>query len=430
MCNKGKKCILIHIESIKNKEMKRYTPNLLLILTFTAISAHAQNLPSLLTEKNINSTFSILAYDESAKEWGIAVATHNIYVGNSTIYIEPELGAFSVIAETEPRYALEGFEKLKEGKSIEQSITEVKNNDKEASYRQVSGIDARGNVFAFTGKSLKYWNGHASHFLGKNYVVMGNQLADEVLSSMSRTFENSEGTLAERLLRSLVAGQNAGGQISGKQSAALVVKGSKNEWYNQIDLRVDNSQNPIGELQTLMDYHYGRIRLNQALYAQRKGNYERANQKLARAESMLEGWNGMYSRIVVAHITLGNKNDAVKWIKKGLAENPDWSVNIPAFYFLRNHPGMEGIVKSESFTTKDWESALGMLSNLGRELEVIALARGLIDKKIDSSYLNFLVGRSYFYEKEQGKAIKYLERAIEMDSENIEAQDLLDKLKS
>lgn len=410
--------------------MKRYIPSLLLILTFTAISAYAQNLPSLLTEKNINATFSILAYDENAKEWGIAVATHNICVGNSTVYIEPGLGAFSVIAETEPRYALEGFEKLKEGKSIERCITEIRTSDKEANYRQVSGIDASGNVFAFTGKSLKYWNGHASHFLGKNYVVMGNQLANEVVSSMSNTFENSEGTLAERLLRSLVAGQNAGGQISGKQSAALVVKGTENEWYNQIDLRVDNSKNPIGELQTLMDYHYGRIRLNQALYAQREGNYERANQKLTEAESMLEGWNGMYARIAFANIVLGNKNAAVKWIKKGLTENPSWVVNIPAFYVLRNHAGMEGIVQSESFTTKDWENALEMLSNLGREVEVIALARELIDKKVDSSYLNFLLGRSYFYEKEQGKAITYLERAIEMDNENVEAQHLLDKLKS
>ncbi|QLG46623.1 tetratricopeptide repeat protein [Costertonia aggregata] len=71
-----------------------------------------------------------------------------------------------------------------------------------------------------------------------------------------------------------------------------------------------------------------------------------------------------------------------------------------------------------------------MLSNLGRELQVIELAQDLIDQKIDSSYLNFLLGRSYFYEKERDKALKYLERALEMDRENIEAENLLDKLKS
>ncbi|WP_273566133.1 DUF1028 domain-containing protein [Maribacter halichondriae] len=403
---------------------------LLVALLISTLLGYGQNLPSLLTEKNINSTFSILAYDENAKEWGIAVVTDNIYVGNSTIYIQPELGAFSVIAETEPRYAIEGFEKLKEGKSIEHAIIEVRDNDNQANYRQISGIDGEGNVFAFTGKSLKYWNGKASEILGENYVVMGNQLADEVLSEMSKSFESSEGTLAERLLKSLVAGQNAGGQISGKQSAAVVVKGANNEWYNQIDLRVDNSKNPIEELQTLMNYHYGRIRLNQALYAHREGNSQRAKQKLIEAESMLEGWTGMYSRIARANIAMGNEDVAVERIKKGLTENPNWSVNIPAFYCLRENTAMKSIIRPDSFDIKDWESALGMLSNLGRELEVIELAQGLIDKNIESSYLNFLLGRSYFYEKNQDKAMEHLEKALKMDDENIEAQNLIDKIKT
>lgn len=410
--------------------MKNHKIILLIILLFSTLSNYGQNLPSLLTEKNINSTFSILAYDENAKEWGIAVATNNIYVGNSTIYIQPELGAFSVIAETEPKYGVEGLEKLKTGKSIEQAISEVRNSDDAANYRQISGIDANGNVFAFTGKSLKYWNGHASEILGKNYVVIGNQLAEQVLTDMATTFEDSKGTLAVRLLKSLVAGQKAGGQISGKQSAAVVVKGADNEWFNQIDLRVDNSKNPIEELQTLMDYHYGRIRLNQSLYAHREGNSERAKQKLTESESMLNRWTGMYSRIASANFVMGNEDAAVAWIKKGLAENPNWHVNLPAFYFLRNNPELKSIIKPDSFSIKDWESAMAMLSNLGRELEVIALAKELITKKIESSYLNFLLGRAYFYEKEQDKAIKHLEKALKMDSDNIEAQKLLDKIRA
>lgn len=410
--------------------MKNQFNLLLVTLLMVTLSGHGQNLPSLLTEKNINSTFSILAYDENAKEWGIAVATNNIYVGNSTIYIEPELGAFSVIAETEPRYAIEGFEKLREGKSIEEAITEVKENDNQANYRQVSGIDASGKVFAFTGKSLKYWNGNAHQILGKNYVVMGNQLADDVLFEMSESFENAKGTLAERLLKSLVVGQNAGGQISGKQSAALVVKGTNNEWFNQIDLRVDHSKEPIKELSTLMGYHYGRIRLNQAIYAKREGNPERAKQKLIEAETMLNGWTGMYSKIAAANVAMGNEDAAVEWIKKGLVENPKWSVNLPAFYFLREHPELKSSMQPDSFGVKDWESAVGMLSNLGREMEVIDLANKLITKNIESSYLNFLLGRSYFYEKEPELAIKHLEKALKIDKDNVEAESLLKKIRA
>ncbi len=393
-------------------------------------STFGQNLPSLLTEKNINATFSILAYDEGAQEWGIAVATDNIYVGNSTIYIEPEVGAFSVIAETEPRYGMDGLLKLKAGKSIEQTISECQEIDNEVNYRQVSGIDAEGNVYAFTGKSLKYWKGYAGEYMGNNYVVMGNQLEENVLSEMAEVYEKSEGTLAERLLKSLIAGQHAGGQITGKRSAAIVVKGSKNEWFNQIDLRVDNSDEPFKELQTLMNYHYGRIRLNQALYAHRIGNVGRAEKKLSEAESMLDGWTGMYSKIASVHIAMKNEDSAIGWIKRGLKENPNWKVNLPAFYLLRDHPEMKALIKPDSFSGTDWESALSVLSNHGRELEVITLAEGLILEDIESSYLHYLLGKSYFYEKEEDKAVDHLEIALKMDGENIEAEKLLDKIRS
>ncbi|MEM8507349.1 MAG: DUF1028 domain-containing protein [Bacteroidota bacterium] len=402
------------------------------IIVLLQISAvlQAQNLPSLLVERNINATFSITAYDENAREWGIAVATNNIYVGNSTIYIAPEVGAFSVIAETEPKYGIEGIEKLKAGKSIQQAILEVSEDDDQANYRQVSGIDATGNGFAFTGSSLKYWKGTASEIMGKNYVVIGNQLNENVLSDMSKTFESATGTLAQRLLKSLVAGQNGGGQISGKQSAAVVVKGANNQWYNQIDLRVDNSKNPIQELEILMDYHYGRIRLNQASYAYREGNRERAKQKLTEAEAMLDGWTGIYTKIAAVNIKLGNEDAAIHWIKKGFSENPKWSVYLPAFYVLRNHPRMESIIQPDSFTIKDWESAMMMLSNLGRELEVIQLGNELLDKKMESSYLNFLLGRSYFYEKERNKAVVHLKRALQMDGKNREAENLLNRIRN
>ena len=388
----------------------------------------SQNLSSLLSGKNINATFSITAYDEQTQEWGIAVATNNLYVGNSTIYIEPGVGAFSVIAETLPTYGKEGLRLLKEGKNIEEAILTTKDEDPNAHYRQVAGLDKNGVAFAFTGEALKYWKGKAAHQIGLHYVVMGNQLGAKVLDNMAQTFENSTGTLAERLLSSLLAGQLAGGQISGKQSAALVVKGSQNEWFNQIDLRVDHSPTPFQELQTLLNYHYGRIRLNQAFFAFNAGNKNRAKDKLLEAEERLAGWNGMYSKLALLHTLLNQENQAIRWIQRGLVENPNWKVNLPAFYYLRKHPALQHLVLPSKFHITDWESAIKVLLQLHKYNEAIGLVQDLKKQGIQSSYLTYLKGKGMVDKGEQQAAVEVLKEAISMDPENVEARLLLDKI--
>ncbi len=406
--------------------MKEY----LITLSFSLISIFAmgQNMPSLLSGKNINSTFSILAYDEQNQEWGIAVATDNIYVGSSTIYIEPGLGAFSVIAETNPDYANNGFSQLKEGTTIEQAILFTKERDKESHYRQVSGIDRMGNVFAFTGEALKYWNGKADHMLQDKFVVMGNQLDDLVLEKMASAFENTKGTLAERLLTSLIEGQIAGGQITGKQSAALMVKGLNNKWYNQIDLRVDNSEQPFIELRTLLDYHYGRIKLNQAVYAHEAGNTKRANEKLGQAEKLLDGWDGMYGKIAFVNSLLARDDRSIFWIQKAMLENPNWKVNLPAFYYLRNHEKLSQLIDPNAFSRKDWENAISMLVRLNRGDEAIALLKEVVSKDMESSYLYYLFGKSYYQLGKEAEAKTKLSKALSLDPNNREAQLLLDEI--
>ncbi|WP_163409855.1 DUF1028 domain-containing protein [Flavobacterium ajazii] len=394
---------------------------------YLSVKCQAQNLPSLLLEKNINATFSILAYDENAQEWGIAVATNNLCVGNSTIYIKPGIGAFSVIAETEPAYASNGFGYLLSGKSIEEAINLTKEKDEEWFYRQVSGIDANGNVYAFTGSALKYWKGTSSHLTGDKFVVIGNQLADGVLETMSETYKNAKGTLAEKLLKSLIAGQNTGGQIQGKQSAALMVKGIHNEWYNNIDLRVDHAAEPFQDLQKLLNYHYGRIRLNQAVYAFRNKNAERGQKLLNEAKVMTEGWNGIYSKIAMAYLLYGEEKEAIVYIKKGLAENPAWKENLPAFYILKNHPDLKGMIDENTFTEKDWSSALLMMLNIGQTEKAVKISEKLI-QKYPTSLMYYLYGKSCFELGEQKKAVRQLEKSLQLDESNEEAKRLLKAL--
>ncbi|GEP88375.1 Uncharacterized conserved protein, Ntn-hydrolase superfamily [Chitinophaga terrae (ex Kim and Jung 2007)] len=395
------------------------------LFLFFSLHTTAQNLPSLVSGKNINTTFSIVAFDSVAKEWGVAVATNNIYVGNSTIYIQPGLGAFSVIAETEPKYAIEGFEQLKQGKTIQQAIEYTMQEDAERYLRQVSGIDRNGFTFAFTGAAWKYQPGFAGTLKGKNCVAMGNQLGDKVLQAIVSAFEQTNGTLGQRLLAALTAGQRAGGQIQGKQSAALMVKGANNEWYNNIDLRVDNSTDPFEELTRLLNFHYGRIMLNQAINAINMGNVALGKSRLAEAERMVKGWNGIQSKVALAYLLLKEPSKAVDVIRAALAANPKWKENLPAFYLLKDEPRMKSLIDEKHFTEKDWISAVSLMGQLNRGPETISLCnRGLQDFP-RSSYLHYLLGKSLLAAGKRDEARKEVEHAVDLDASNEEAVIML-----
>lgn len=398
---------------------------LLLCFLFYCSNLAGQNLPSLIKGKNINATFSIVAYDSAAQEWGIAVATNNIYVGNSTVYIQPGLGAFSVIAETEPAYALNGFDALKAGKSIREAIEQTMNNDAEVYSRQVSGIDAHGNVFAFTGAMWKYQKGFAGSIIGKGYVAMGNQLSDSVLQKMCASFEKTSGTLAVRLLAALLAGEKAGGQVEGKQSAALMVKGSNNEFFNNVDLRVDDAKDPFSDLQRLLNYHYGRIKLNQAISAIKMKNILLGKTRLSEAEQMVKGWNGIQGKVAMAYILLGERSNAVAVIRRAIDENPKWKQYLPAFYLLKDERGMKGLIDEKSFTEKDWIDAVSFLEELGQNKQAAALCQKALQQFSRSSYLHYLLGKSWLDDGRQDEAKKELEEAIRLDASNGEAAAML-----
>jgi uncharacterized Ntn-hydrolase superfamily protein len=385
----------------------------------------SQNLPSLLTGKNLNCTFSITAYDSAAKEWGIAVATNNIYVGNSTVYVRPGVGAFSVIAETEPAYAIDGFEQLLAGHPIRDAIESTRKNDSDSHLRQVAGIDKNGNTYAFTGESWKYEKGYAGAEYGPNCVAIGNQLAPEVLKRICVVFEKTQGALATRLLAALTAGQAAGGQITGKQSAALVVKGSNNDWFNNIDLRIDDSRNPFGDLIRLLHYHYGRIRLNQSIFAIRAGNLSRGKQLLIEGDSLVRGWNGIQGKVAEAWLLLGDNHKAITTIHAALKANPRWKENLPAFYLLHNDPEMQIYFHNEPMSEKDWIAAISMLDELGRPNAMDSCCRTALHRYPQSSYLHYLLAKSLLAQHQTTPALTALHQALQLDPDNREAARLL-----
>jgi uncharacterized Ntn-hydrolase superfamily protein len=205
-------------------------------------------------------TFSIVAHDPDKKEWGVAVASKYLAVGSAVPFARAGVGAVATQAFVNVSYGSRGLELLAEGKSAEEVLKELTDADKGKESRQVGIIDAKGNVVGFTGKKCNAWAGHK---VGKHYTCQGNILkGEEVVTKMAEAFEKAEGPLAWRMLAALEAGDAAGGDKRGKQSAAVLVVrqgfGPNRTGDRMIDLRVDDHKDPVPELARILALRLGR----------------------------------------------------------------------------------------------------------------------------------------------------------------------------
>lgn len=201
------------------------------------------------------STFSIAACDPETGELGVAVQSKFLAVGAFVPFAKAGVGAIATQSLCNTSYGPRGLALLEEGKSVEEVLEILTSSDDQRELRQVGIVDAKGNAANFTGKECFEWAGGRS---GPNYTCQGNILvSQDTVDAMAETFEKTEGELARRLVAALEAGQEAGGDSRGRQSAAiLVVKpnggyGGFNDRY--MDLRVDDHPTPIKELIRLMD---------------------------------------------------------------------------------------------------------------------------------------------------------------------------------
>lgn len=195
-------------------------------------------------------TFSIVGYDPIEKEWGIAVQSKFLGVGAVVPWAKAGVGAIATQSYANTAYGPKGLELLAQGKSAPETMELLLADDPDKEMRQVGLIDASGNAAAFTGKACYDWAGGIT---GPNFTAQGNILVDDqTVKAMAATFQAAQGTLAEKLLAALDAGQEAGGDSRGQQSAALYVVKEKGGYggYNDryIDLRVDEHPKPIKEL--------------------------------------------------------------------------------------------------------------------------------------------------------------------------------------
>jgi uncharacterized Ntn-hydrolase superfamily protein len=205
----------------------------------------------------IVATFSIAAFDPETDSLGVAVQSKFLAVGSVVPWARAGVGAVATQAMANYNYGPRGLDLMSEGNSAEQTVQALTSADEDREHRQVGVVDARGRASTFTGSECFDWAGGVT---GEHYAAQGNILVGkETVEAMASAYEETGGDLATRLLEALDAGQGAGGDSRGKQSAALLVVregggyGGDND--RVVDLRVDDHPEPIGELIRIRDLH-------------------------------------------------------------------------------------------------------------------------------------------------------------------------------
>ncbi|MDW8070049.1 MAG: DUF1028 domain-containing protein [Anaerolineae bacterium] len=204
------------------------------------------------------STFSIVARDARTGDLGVAVQSKFLAVGSLVPWAKAGVGAIATQAALNAAYGLEGLRLLANGWSAPEALNHMVAMDSDADIRQVLIVDAAGRAAAFTGAQCYAW---AGHIVGEGYACAGNILVSrDTVEAMARTFETTDGPLAHRLVAALAAGQAAGGDRRGQQSAAVLVVRTAGGYAARtdryVDLRVDDHPQPIAELQRLLALHY------------------------------------------------------------------------------------------------------------------------------------------------------------------------------
>ncbi len=279
-------------------------------------------------------TYSIVARDPDSGELGVAVQSHWFSVGPLVVWAEPGVGAVATQSFVDPSYGPLGLELMTAGKTAEQALAALVSADEHPEVRQVAMVDAAGNVSVHTGAKAIQAAGHET---GPGYSVQANlMLSGTVPSAMARAFEDTEGDLTERLLSALEAAQAEGGDIRGKQSAAiLVVSGepSANPWQGRVvDLRVEDHPEPVQELRRLVMLDRAYDHMNAGDEALTEGDVARALEEYSTAGSMVpdEATNGEMAFWHAATLaSLGRVEESLPLFRRAFAQDENWRTLVP-----------------------------------------------------------------------------------------------------
>ena len=271
-------------------------------------------------------TFSIVARDPNTGELGVAVQSHWFSVGAVVPYAEAGVGAVATQSFVDSSYGPLGLSLMRAGRSAPDALKGLLAADEGRDVRQVAMIDAQGHVDAWTGKNDIQ---AAGHHIGKDYSVQANlMLNDKIWPAMAAAFEATKGDLAERMLAALDAAQAAGGDIRGRQSAAIIIVSGKptgQAWKDRVfDLRVDDSEQPLKELRRLITLQRAYNHMNAGDLAVEKKDNEGALREYGAAEQLVPGNAEMIYWHAVALVNMGRVEESLPLFKRVFAMDRNW----------------------------------------------------------------------------------------------------------
>ncbi len=271
-------------------------------------------------------TYSIVARDPATGLLGVAVQSHWFSVGSMVTWAEAGVGAVATQSFVDPAYGPRGLELMRGGLSPEQALAALTSVDESREVRQVAFVDAAGRVAAHTGSRCIR---EAGHHVGNGFSVQANMmLNDRVVPAMATAYEAATGDLAERMLQALEAAERAGGDIRGRQSAAmLIVKGASSgrPWDDRVlELRVEDHPDPLAELRRLLTVHRAYERMNAGDLAVEKGDLDLAKAEYAAAAALLPGSLEVQYWAAVTLATVGELDAALPTFRAVFAADPNW----------------------------------------------------------------------------------------------------------
>lgn len=299
------------------------TLSLALWILLAAVTASQASSPSPIRPVN---TFSIVARDPETGNLGVAVQSHWFSVGSVVPWARAGVGAVATQSMVDPSYGPLGLDLMQAGRSATAALRGLLEADDASDIRQVAMVDAQGDVAAHTGDRCIP---AAGQVVGENFSVQANLMdRDTVPAAMAAAFRESEGPLAERMLAALEAAQGEGGDIRGRQSAAILVVSGRSTgrpWEDTlVDLRIEDHPTPVKELGRLLRMHRGYQRMNDGDLAVEKGDLDAAKAAYGDAERILAGNLEASYWYAVALCNAGQIDQAVEKFHRIFAQGDNW----------------------------------------------------------------------------------------------------------